>query len=173
MSSRLTTRPGSLTAACTALAASALPGPAAAAGAAHANLVVAARVIDNCAINSATLSFGPYSKTGGEDLGRGTLAVTCTRQASAKVALNQGVHPDSGSTEAVPARRMSGGNALLGYWLYRDANLSLPWGNTDASALVLTGTGSADPIPVYGRIAAGQDVPPGDYADVVVVTVTF
>jgi len=144
-----------------------------AAGSVTGRLMISARVVDNCAIQTASLAFTAYSPTGAAGTGLGSLAISCTMHTSAKVALSQGTHPSLGSNDASPSRRMSDGAALLSYGLYRDADFTLPWGNTEGSALTLSGTGRTDSIPVYGLIGAGQDVPAGVYTDVVVVTLTF
>lgn len=66
---------------------------------------------------------------------------------------------------------MVAGADHLGYELYSDAARANLW--TTATLVAGTGTGTAQTINVYGRIAALQNVPAGAYADVVVATVNF
>jgi spore coat protein U-like protein len=61
----------------------------------------------------------------------------------------------------------------LRYDLYQDASYNTAWGNTAGSGKAITGTGSQNTITVYGRVLAGQLVPPGTYSDTITVTVTF
>ncbi|AHJ26880.1 Sigma-fimbriae tip adhesin [Nodularia spumigena CCY9414] len=65
-------------------------------------------------------------------------------------------------------RRMTdgAGNYLL-YELYQDESRTIIWGNTDNTALSLTGTGSASNVNLYIKIPAGQNVPAGNYQDTV------
>jgi spore coat protein U-like protein len=154
----------------------------AAAGSTTGQLAISATVIDNCAISSATaLSFGAYDPAvanrtgGGADLaaGNGALAITCTRAASTAIGLSQGLSPASGSTDAAPLRQLRSGNAVLGYRLYQDAGTHTVWGNAPGSQLQRIASGRSESVQVYGVIPKGQDVPAGNYGDLVVVTVTF
>ena len=66
------------------------------------------------------------------------------------------------------AMKREGGTELVNYQLYQDA----------ARANVLntisgTGTGTSQVITVYGRVPAQTAPPPGNYRDVVIITVAF
>jgi len=149
-----------------------------AANTAQANLSVTASVTANCTISTTAVAFGAYDPITANAStaldGTGSVSVTCTSGASAKVTLDQGANADTGSTDTVPARRLTDGSShYLSYTLYQDSGRTTAWGNTAATGVASTGTGSAVSLSVYGSVSSGQNVPAGSYADTVVATVTF
>lgn len=151
--------------------------PAGAAGTVTANLAVSASVSATCSISTTPLAFGAYDPVGANSAapldGSGSVVVTCTNGAPTTVTLGQGAHANTGSSDAVPLRRMASGGAFLSYALYSDAARSAVWGNTAGTGVAHTGSGTATSVSVYGRVAAGQNVGSGSYTDTVVATVTF
>ena len=143
-----------------------------------ANLPVTATVSANCAIATAAVAFGAYdpavvNASANRDA-TGTVNVTCTTGASTTVTLGEGDNADTGSTAAVPARRLTdNGTNFIGYQLYSENTRTTVWGNTGGTGLAHTGTGTLVGLTVYGRIPGGQNVPTGNYSDTVVATVTF
>src|SRR5690242_10156726 len=142
------------------------------------NLSVTASVSANCSISTAPVAFGAYdpvSTNASTPLnGTGTVNVTCTSGASTTITLGQGSNANTGSTDAAPARRLSdGGTNFLTYSLFQDAGRTTVWGNTGGTGVANTGTGTQTAVTVYGSVAAGQNVPAGNYSDTVVATVTF
>jgi spore coat protein U-like protein len=117
------------------------------------------------------VSFGSY--TGTVISTSGAISVTCTNSTSYSVSLNQG----STTGGAVNARLMAGpSSATLGYALYSNSGMTTIWGDgTNGTSVVgsQTGNGTAQSIPVYGQIQAGQYPTPGSYSDTVVATVTY
>lgn len=145
---------------------------------ATANLAVTASVAANCSISTAPVAFGAYDPVSANAStalnGTGTVNVTCTSGASTTVTLGQGSNANTGSTDAAPARRMKdSGTNFLAYSLYSDTGRTTVWGNTAGTGQASTGTGSQVALTVYGAVAAGQNVPAGNYSDTVVATVTF
>jgi spore coat protein U-like protein len=148
------------------------------AGTATSNLPISATVSASCVIDASSgIAFGAYdpivtNKTLDLDVS-GTIDTTCTNGSAATITLGQGIAPAGGSTAAAPVRQMKSGTDILSYQLYSDAGHSTVWDDvTGVSAP--TGTGAAEPITVYGRVAQGQStVPTGSYTDTVVATVTF
>lgn len=142
-----------------------------------ANLSVTATVSSNCSISTTVLAFGSYDPVGANAStaleSTGGVVVTCTSGASTAVTLGQGANPNTGSSDTTPLRRMYDGSAYLSYTLYSNPGRTTVWGNTSGTSLAHTGTGTATTLTVYGRVAAGQNVPAGSYADTVVATVTF
>ncbi len=132
---------------------------------------VTATVIASCNVTANDLAFGDYDPlAGADDDASATLSVVCTSGTSYTVALDAG----QGSGATVATRRMTNGGNLLSYSLYRDAARTNLWGQTSGSNTVSgTGAGTTQSLTVYGRAPAGQIVPPGNYADVITVTVTF
>jgi spore coat protein U-like protein len=142
------------------------------------SLVVTALVTTNCLIATLPVAFGvydPISAQASDPLdGTGTVTVTCTPGASATITLGQGSNPNTGSTDAVPLRRMADLTSdHLSYFLYQDSSRTVVWGNTSGTGVGHTGTGLPTAITIYGRIPGGQNVPFGVYTDTVVATVTF
>jgi spore coat protein U-like protein len=126
-----------------------------------------------CVVVTTPVVFGDYdfiSANSASPLdGTGGVTVTCTSGYDATITLGQGNHPLGGSTDAQPLRQMSDGGANhLPYFLYQDAARTIEWGNSYETSVCTSGE-----ISVYGRIPAGQNVPVGNYADVVVVTVNI
>lgn len=142
------------------------------------NLAVNASVTANCTISTTAVAFGAYDPVSANAStalnGSGAVNVTCTSGASATLTLGQGANADTGSTDAVPARRMNDGSThYLAYTLYQDSGRSTVWGNTAGTGVANTGTGTQVAVTVYGAVAAAQNVPAGSYSDTVVATVTF
>src|SRR2546426_5364633 len=80
------------------------------AGTATSNLSVTASVSANCTISTTPVAFGAYDPIGANAAaalnGTGSVSVTCTSGASTTVTLGQGSNADTGSTAAVPLRRL-------------------------------------------------------------------
>lgn len=167
--------------AATAVAASLAVASPADAATATANLTVTATVNSACSINSGSLNFGNYDpvllngSSGVDLLGTGTLTVQCTLLSTAVVTLGQGAHANTGSTDAVPLRRMlhTTSTDYLSYSLYQDLTRLVVWGNTPGTGLPYIGTGLSTPVTVFGTVPRGQNVPSGTYNDTVVATITF
>ncbi len=141
---------------------------------ATASLNISATVSKNCTISTAPVAFGAYdsvtaNRTAPLD-GTGTVIVTCTKGAAAKVGLNAGGNAQ-GTT-----RRMAGAAAeYLTYELYKDAAHASVWGNTAADALDVPAAVNQNPqnFTVYGRVLQNQVAAVGAYTDTVVATVNF
>lgn len=148
-----------------------LSGNAAMAATATDTIQVSATAIDQCRVSANDLAFGnydPLSTTA--TAGTTTLTVTCTLNTTYDVGLDAG----TGAGATVTERKMTSGADTLNYSLYQDAAYTTIWGNTPGNDTVSgTGTGAGQDYTVYGRIPAQQNVPPGNYADTVTVTVTF
>jgi spore coat protein U-like protein len=156
----------------TTLAAVCLPAPAIA-GTASGSLATSATVTANCTVSTSALAFGNVDSTSASNVdATGGLSITCTN-GSAWTA-SAGVGAGSGASYA--NRRMTAGSDLLNYNIYTSAARTTVWGDGTASTGTIggTGSGSAQSITVYGRIAGGQTgVPVGSYADTVAVTVSY
>jgi len=138
------------------------------------SLAVSATVSKNCTISTSPVNFGAYDPVAGNATapldGTGSVIVTCTKGAPAKVGLG------TGSNAQGTTRRMLGGTAAyLSYELYRDTSRTTVWGDTIDTALDLPAAPDRNPrtFTVYGRVAQGQDAAVGTYTDTVVATVNF
>lgn len=149
--------------------------PEARAGTATSNMNVTATVASTCSISAGSLAFGAYNTLSGTQVdGTTTVSVACTKGATATITLGQGQNAGTGSTDAIPIRRMVSGVNFLGYALYSDSTRLLTWGNTIITGQAYIALSAATTqLTVYGRIAASQDVPAGSFSDVVLATITF
>ncbi|WP_432207758.1 Csu type fimbrial protein [Burkholderia pyrrocinia] len=135
---------------------------------ATATMAVTATVDSTCLITATPLAFGAYAGT--QTDATSTLSVTCSNTTPYNVGLDAGLA--TGAT--VTSRAMTITGASLLYSLFQDAGRTTNWGNTVGTDTVAgTGTGSAQALTVYGRIAAGQFVTPGAYTDTITATVTY
>ncbi|MFN3235087.1 MAG: spore coat U domain-containing protein [Gammaproteobacteria bacterium] len=135
---------------------------------------VSATVADACSVASSdTLNFGTYNPLDGSvTTGNTDIDVTCTQSTGYNVGLSAG----TGSGASVSTRKMTSTTSsdTLEYTLYQDSGYSSVWGETIGSNTYSDdGTGLEQTIPVYGKIAASQNVPAGTYEDTITVTVTY
>jgi spore coat protein U-like protein len=129
---------------------------------------ITANVQASCRVTVSPLDFGTIGLLDTAVTSTASLSVTCPNTTAYSVALGPGA-ANAGPT----ARTMKKGAEVITYGLYRDANMSQPWGDTAGTILGRTGTGAAQSIPVYGRVPV-QDTPSaGKYSDTVVVTITY
>jgi len=149
-----------------------LPAPALAATVSG-SLATSATVTANCTISTTPLAFGNVDSTSASNVdAAGGLSITCTNGSAWTASADVG----SGSGASFANRRMTSGANLLNYNIYTSAARTTVWGDGTASTATIggTGTGSAQAVTVYGRVAGGQStVPIGSYLDTVSVTVTY
>ena len=157
-----------------------------------ANLTVSASVANVCAIGSGTLNFGTLSLgVGGSPVGTlsagtnsrkstnltsstnaadasTTVPVICTNAASASVTAALG------SNAVGNARKMVSGSTLLTYELYADSARTTVL-NASTGSISYTGTGTAETVTIYGRVAAADiaSATKGNYSDTVALTITY
>jgi spore coat protein U domain-containing protein, fimbrial subunit CupE1/2/3/6 len=138
------------------------------------SLTVTASVSKNCTITTAPVTFGAYdpvtaNATAALDA-TGTVTVTCTKGAVAKVGLGVG-----SNAQGTTRRMTAGAAAFLSYELYQDSSHSTVWGDTASTGLDIPAAPDRNPrnFLVYGRVAPGQDATVGSYSDTVVATVNF
>ena len=141
---------------------------------ATASLTVSATVSKNCTITTAPVAFGAYDSVTANATapldGTGTVTVTCTKGAAAKVGLNAG-----GNAQGTTRRMAGAATEYLTYELYKDTAHATVWGNTAATGLDVPAAPNQNPrnFTVYGRVAQHQDAAVGTYTDTVVATVNF
>lgn len=139
------------------------------------NMVVTAQVLASCSIDAGAMSFGNYDTTDtSATRTTATLVSTCTSGATPNISMNQGAASGTGSTDAVPVRRMIGSDgSYLNYDIYSDEDYDAVWGNTVDTDVLVDADGSAVSTTVYGEIPALQAASSVSYADSVSVTITF
>jgi spore coat protein U-like protein len=153
------------------LAAVGIAGPAGAVTATG-SLGVTIIITKTCAVGTSTpVDFGSQGLLTTNFDAAGAISVNCTTGTTYDVGLSAG----AGSGATVTNRKMTGpASATVTYQLYRDSLRTLNWGNTvptDTQAGI--GTGLAQSISVYGRVATQTTPAPGTYNDTVTVTVTY
>jgi spore coat protein U-like protein len=137
---------------------------------------VTATVQAACTVGATNMAFPTYTAqvstvggSGAQVNQTSTITVTCSSGAPYTIALNDGGNASSGQ------RRMSNGAttaSYLNYELYNDTNRTARWGAT-AGTMGGTGSGAGQDYTIYGAILPSQAVPPGNYADVITVTLTY
>ncbi|MBC7454543.1 MAG: spore coat protein U domain-containing protein [Massilia sp.] len=134
-------------------------------------MAVAASVLTSCLVTATSPSFGAYDPVANSAIdAANSLQVTCTIGTLYTVGLNVG----AGTGATVATRKMSNGINLLNYSLYSNAARTLLWGATvGIDTVAVTAGAVSTTLPVYGRIFAGQNVSPGNYTDLVNVTVNY
>ncbi|MBT2115563.1 spore coat U domain-containing protein [Dyella sp. LX-66] len=144
-------------------------------GTSPATFTVSLTLQANCTIGASALAFGSYGVLGSAINQQTTVQVTCTNTTPYNVGLDAG--GVAGST--VSARLMAGTTAgntstTVGFQLYQDAGHSTIWGNTQGTDTVAgTGSGSAQPITVYGQVPSQATPKPDTYQTTVTATVYF
>ena len=138
---------------------------------ATASSTISATVQATCLISATSLGFGTYTGVLLETTS--TISITCTNTTPYTIGLNAGLGVTP--TATVTTRHMTGPAAAnLNYGLYSDAGRANNWGLTPGTDTVAgTGNGAAQPLTLYGRVAAAQFVAPGAYTDTVTATVTY
>lgn len=129
---------------------------------------VRATVQKSCHVSTQPIDFGRQGALTGNVDATGSLSLRCSPNLPYTVSLNGGL-----SNTAPTQRRMTLGNKAVLYGLYMDANRTSPWGSAPGQIATGTGTGAAQRLQVYGRVAPQKTPSPGVYSDTVVVTVNY
>ncbi len=133
------------------------------------DIEVKIKIIESCTVSVNGLDFGMYNSLS-HSQATTNIAVLCTNGTGYKIGLDLG----QGTNTKMTSRKMSQGNNIITYGLYKDAARTDPWGDNGGDRLEnLDGTGTTQNWTVYGKIFAGQNVPDGDYSDIITVTVDF
>ena len=133
---------------------------------------VTGSVVGVCMVSVSNLSFGatiPAIITSNIDVSV-NMSVTCASGTAYSVALSAG----GGSGASFATRKLTSGANTMDYTLYTESGRTTVWGDGSGGSQIIqgTGTGVAQSIPVYGRIAP-QSVAVGAYTDTITVTMTY
>lgn len=132
------------------------------------NLSVSASVAAACTFVGGSLLFGSY--TGAQLDVNGSVQATCANGTNYTIALDAGLGVGASTT----TRKLTATGGTLDYTLYRDSTRLQNWGsNTGTDTLAGSGTGGAQTITIYGRIASGLNPVAGSYTDTVHATISF
>lgn len=134
-------------------------------------MAVSMTISAGCSIAATPMNFGTAQLLSANTDSTATVTPTCTNTTPYAVSLDAG----GGAGATVAARKMTGpATATISYALYQDAARTVLWGATaGTNTLAGTGSGSAQTISVYGRVAAQASPAPGSYSDVVNVTISY
>lgn len=129
-----------------------------------------ATVSSACVVSTTDLNFGSVAALTSNTDSTSTVTINCTNGLAFTAALNAG----TGSGATITTRKMTGGAQTLNYSLYTNSARTTVWGNGTTGVVVSgTGTGTASPHVVYGRIPTQTTPNVGTYTDTIVVTVTY
>lgn len=132
----------------------------------------------SCTVSSAGVAFGSYSPPGAQSTtpldAASTVNYLCNRRLPVVITLSTGQY---GTYAARQMARLGMTSDRLEYNLYLDAARTAVWGDQSLGAgHYYTGTSRRNrtvSVPIYGRVPAGQDAVVGNYADQVVMTITY
>ena len=127
-----------------------------------------------CAIETRPLSFGVYDPQESTNLDALAQVIYTCNNKGKKIRIEMSPGLQSQFDRAMSAGT---GQEFLRYNIYLDATRQTIWGNgtngTDVYFESNPPNGTPVVIPAYGRIPARQNVPPGEYYDVLNVVVLF
>jgi spore coat protein U-like protein len=133
-----------------------------------------------CTASASATNFGTYSPTSPSALdGTGNVQVSCSLLGVISILVSYQIQLSAGTSGSSASRTLSGPDASLTYNLYTNASRMAIWGDgsggssTVSDGYLLGLLTTVKNYPVYGRIVAGQNVPPGSYGDTIVVTVNY
>lgn len=136
----------------------------------------------SCAVSVGSIAFGIYDPLASAgDASTATLRVNCTAGPGPPTTISFGVEIDAGSSGNFAARTMLSGANALDYNIYWDVLHTLivgdGTGGSHAGALgpltLSHGPGVSATATLYGYVPARQDPVPGNYSDVLTVTVVY
>ena len=144
-------------------------------GTATSTFTVTLTLAANCSISATPLNFGSNGVLATAINQQTTVAVTCTNTTPYNVGLDGGTVTGSTVTSRLMAGTATGNTGTtVGFQLYQDAGHTTLWGNTQGTNTVSgTGSGSAQPLVVYGQVPAQTTPKPDTYQTTVTATVYF
>ncbi len=153
---------------------------AASAGTQTTSFSVTATVVNDCTISSSNIVFPSYDPTTNSAVtATGAITAYCTNGDLVSVALGAGANAGTGSTAAVPVRRMASGSSnYLPYHIYTTSGGTTEWGTgtigtNQPAQQQSTSVKTPLTFTMNATILAGNDVIAGSYTDSVVATVTY
>jgi spore coat protein U-like protein len=134
-----------------------------------------------CTVASTAAVFGSYNP--GNTLPTDTTAtvqVTCQLLAIGLL-VPYTLTASAGAGGSFANRQLVNGSSGLRYQFYTDSAHTIVWGDGTGGSSAIQGSLTAvtglivigSPIPIYGRVPAGQNPMPGSYSDTMMVTITY
>ena len=130
---------------------------------------ISATVEPSCTITAGDLRF-EIRDLAKPSYGTAIISVLCTKGTNFVIGLG-----DIGKTDDVIVlnHKMRNKNSYLVYYLYRDANRNMLWGDNKGSMVSGVGTGQRQYFTVYGKVAGGQKADFGQFSDNINVTISL
>jgi spore coat protein U-like protein len=140
----------------------------------------ASHAVADCTVSATAVNFGSFAPF---DLvpqdSAGNVQVQCSLIGVISVLVNYTITLSTGASGTYAARALAGSTHTLQYNLHVDPARATTWGDgTAGTATVAAGyllglLTTTRNYPVYGRVFAGQNVPPGTYGDTITVVVNY
>jgi spore coat protein U-like protein len=149
---------------------SACPGPLDDEQTRSASFTTTATVLATCRVAATSMNFGSVAALSSSVDASSSITVRCTNGTPYNVGLSAG----NGAGATVFNRKMTNAGSTVSYSLYINSARSTVWGNTVGTDTVGgTGSGNDQTLTVNGRVPAQATPAPANYADTIVVTVTY
>jgi len=141
-----------------------------------------AAVTVNCTASAGGIAFGVYNPLSAvANASTGTLQVTCNGSGKGKTKITLNVTLSSGLSGSYATRKMFSGVNTLNYNIFWSTAYNQIVGDGSGGSVagsmgpfrVAAGSSNVVTETFYGLIPASQDVAPGSYGDVIMVTVTY
>lgn len=141
-----------------------------------------AKTTADCTVSAGGLAFGIYNPLSAvANASTGTLSVVCNGIGNGSTKVTLDVSWSTGLSASFATRKMFSGVDMLNYNIFGSTAYDQILGDGSGGSVTvsvgpfhLAGGGSdAETITMYGLVPALQDVAPGSYSDVIVVTVTY
>lgn len=139
-----------------------------------------AHALAACTASASSTNFGIYNPFSISPLnGTGNIQVSCSLLGVLSILVSYDILLNPGTSGVFTNRTMAGGSYNLNYNLYTNSGRSLIWGDGSGGTSIITDSyllgllTTVRNYPVYGQIAAGQNLPPGTYSDTIMVTVNY
>ncbi|MDP9090340.1 MAG: spore coat U domain-containing protein [Pseudomonadota bacterium] len=140
-----------------------------------------AAVVFVCSVTATGINFGLYNPLNAvATTAAGSWSVTCMANGTGVGVVSGTLSLSTGSSGTYSSRRMTSGVNTLNYNIYSTAAYSQIFGDgtggtyaPTAFGIVLAGQQYQFNGTMYGRMPPIQDVAPGAYSDLIIVTVTY
>jgi len=137
----------------------------------------------DCTVATTGVSFGVYDATLVTPTDSvGNVTVRCSHAGGGAAKTSYTVALSGGSSGTFARRTMRAGKSALDYNLFSSAARTQVWGNGSSGSTLVGGSLLVNPgqfttnenvHSIYGRIPALQSPEPGNYADTILVTLSF
>lgn len=136
----------------------------------------------NCTVSAGGIAFGIYNPLSAvANASTGTLGFVCNGIGNGSDKVTLQVSLSTGLSGSYATRKMFSGVDILNYNIFWSTAYNQIMGDGSGGSFAgsfgpfhVAGGGShVETVTMYGLIPASQDLPPGSYSDVIIVTVTY